>query len=430
MNIKITPAKVTVKTDVQRIYPELENLEITPTNEEQNYTGAYRNVKVNAVETQKLDITPTLEEQNFNGLYGKINVNPISGETLNITPTSEKQTFNGIYETVNVEGVISNDIETEEIIITPSMETQIKEGLFNKVTVTGDRNLIAENIAKDVTIFGVTGTHEGGGIGEEGDGYNAILNTALFTTGSKAFTVANSITKVKPLDLAGVKSLEGAFQACSELVEIEGLLNTGSVANFYNTFFNCYKLKKIPSVLNTTQATNMNYMFCNCRELEKIPQINTSNCTMMNYIFKGCSLIEEITGIDTSNVKTLSYAFNSCSALKRIVQLNCPNSNSISNMFDNCTALEELGGLIDLGKAFTYSMANAPGGRLNLSYSPNLTHDSLMNVINGLYDLNLTYNVANGGTLKSQQLILGSTNLAKLTSDEIAIATNKGWNVS
>jgi hypothetical protein len=67
---------------------------------------------------------------------------------------------------------------------------------------------------------------------------------------------------------------------------------------------------------------------------------------------------------------------------------------------------------------------------LNLSTCTALTHDSLINVINGLYDLNLTYDVANGGTLYTQTLNLGSTNKAKLTAEEIAIATAKGWTVS
>ena len=48
----------------------------------------------------------------------------------------------------------------------------------------------------------------------------------------------------------------------------------------------------------------------------------------------------------------------------------------------------------------------------------NLTHQSLLNALNGLYDLT-------GGT--SQTLTLGSTNLAKLTDEEKAIATNKNW---
>ena len=64
----------------------------------------------------------------------------------------------------------------------------------------------------------------------------------------------------------------------------------------------------------------------------------------------------------------------------------------------------------------TYSM-------LVLSSCSNLTHDSLMDVINKLYDL-----ASNGKN--SQKLVLGSTNLAKLTEEEIAIATNKGWTVS
>lgn len=46
-----------------------------------------------------------------------------------------------------------------------------------------------------------------------------------------------------------------------------------------------------------------------------------------------------------------------------------------------------------------------------------------MNLINNLYD------IASKGC-KTQQLKLGATNLAKLSEEEIAIATNKGWSVS
>ena len=59
----------------------------------------------------------------------------------------------------------------------------------------------------------------------------------------------------------------------------------------------------------------------------------------------------------------------------------------------------------------------------DLRRCPLLTHESLMNIINGLYDIKTA-------GVKPQQLILGSTNLAKLTSEEIAIATNKGFSVS
>ena len=46
-----------------------------------------------------------------------------------------------------------------------------------------------------------------------------------------------------------------------------------------------------------------------------------------------------------------------------------------------------------------------------------------MNVINNLYDIKTK-------GCKVQDLRLGATNLAKLTAEEIQIATDKGFNVS
>ena len=94
------------------------------------------------------------------------------------------------------------------------------------------------------------------------------------------------------------------------------------------------------------------------------------------------------------------------------------------------SSIVNLGGFKNIGKGYTrnsngYSQYTVPLNNRNL-----LTHDSLMNVINNLYDLNLTYNVAGGGTLYTQTFNLGSTNMAKLTAEEIAIATSKGWTVN
>ena len=46
-----------------------------------------------------------------------------------------------------------------------------------------------------------------------------------------------------------------------------------------------------------------------------------------------------------------------------------------------------------------------------------------MNIINNLYDIKTK-------GCNTQKLILGTTNLHKLTSEEIAIATSRGWTVS
>ena len=111
-------------------------------------------------------------------------------------------------------------------------------------------------------------------------------------------------------------------------------------------------------------------------------------------------------------------------------ELDMSKATRIENMFNGCTKLENIGGFLNLGKAYTYTGNGYNFYKLNLSKATLLTHDSLMNIINNLYDLNLSYNVANGGTLYTQNIVLGSTNLAKLTAEEIAIATNKGWTVS
>ena len=55
---------------------------------------------------------------------------------------------------------------------------------------------------------------------------------------------------------------------------------------------------------------------------------------------------------------------------------------------------------------------------IDFSTNSKLTHDSLLSIINNLSTVSTT-----------QTLTIGSTNLAKLSSDEIVIATNKGWTV-
>ena len=60
----------------------------------------------------------------------------------------------------------------------------------------------------------------------------------------------------------------------------------------------------------------------------------------------------------------------------------------------------------------------------NVSYCPKLTHDSLMTIINCLKD----YSDYTGTT--SWVCTLGTTNLAKLTDEEKAIATEKGWTLA
>ena len=77
-------------------------------------------------------------------------------------------------------------------------------------------------------------------------------------------------------------------------------------------------------------------------------------------------------------------------------------------MLYRCYKLTDLGGFIGLKCD------------LDLYDSPLITHESLLNVINKAADV----------TASPATLTLGSTNLAKLTDEEKAIATNKGWTLA
>lgn len=386
-------------------------------------------------------------------------------EDLTVTPSAEEQHFKSEkygYDNVIVKAIA---IETEELNIIPSTETQIKEGLYNKVTVEGDSNLVSENIKEGTEIFGVQGNYKGevseyntilNNIGVKGNStYSGILenieeiNSDISVNGTSLslfFRYCKKLKKAPYIDTSNVTHMDYTFSTCTNLEQIP-IYNTEKVINMNHTFEYCTKLQTIP-LLDTQNVTIMNGMFYSATELLTIPSINMNKVTNTSDMFGGCTKLKEIPPINTENVTNISGMFSgsglvtakglntskaqytnnlfaSCRNLEEIDSLECNNVTYVQNVIYNCSKLVNLGGFINLGKKYTQKTTNYSSYKLDLSYSPLLTHDSLMNVINGLYDLNLTYDVANGGTLYTQTLNLGSTNLAKLTAEEIAIATNK-----
>lgn len=122
------------------------------------------------------------------------------------------------------------------------------------------------------------------------------------------------------------------------------------------------------------------------------------------------SKIQEVGDIIiVSNTAALSNMFSNCISLKTIGHLTLyndqtTNSISYSNTFTGCPKLENI--VIE-------GMICKP---INFAQSPLLTHDSLMSIINAL-----------STTGNGQKLTIGSTNIAKLTEDELAQITAKGW---
>lgn len=177
-------------------------------------------------------------------------------------------------------------------------------------------------------------------------------------------------------------------------------------------------------LVDTSNSESFRNTFNNCQRLIYVPQLDTSSCTNFQYMFYNCIGITTIPQLDTSNSTTFQYMFYHCTSITTIPQLDASKCTIFFSAFNSCEKLTNFGGLLNAGEAYLTSVsANSSNYALDFNGINKLTHDSLMNVINGLYD------IATKGC-NTQKLVIGSTNLAKLTAEEIAIATNKGWTVS
>ena len=165
-------------------------------------------------------------------------------------------------------------------------------------------------------------------------------------------------------------------------VKVTEPLGTVKIAD-YGVKFSQSSFREVPEWADFDGVTNMISMFSDCYNLTTIPQIDTSSVTDMSYMFYTCSKLTTIPLIDTSSV------------------------TNMTNIFRSCSSLADLGGLMGLKCD------------IDLSSCP-LTHDSLMNVINKAADV----------TASPKTLTLGSTNLAKLSDEEKAVATAKGWTLA
>ena len=276
-----------------------------------------------------------------------------------------KETLTGnIASSTSLNGTLNKKLEyveptTQEKEITPTKEVQ---------EVIPDENIFALSKVK----------------------VNAIPNDYIVPSGTKEITNNGSY------DVTEYKSVEVATNG----VDLNEYMGT-EIRNGTTSYSGAARLiKKTPENLTIASGTNGSFMFAN----------------MYGLI--------EISYFDTGAIQNFSFGIYYCSSLITIALLNFQSVNNLSNCFLGCSKMTNLGGFKDLGKGYTTSAdENNFSYTLNLSYSTLLTHDSLMNVINNLYDIK-------SKGCKTQKLVLGSTNIAKLTAEEIAIATNKGWTVS
>ena len=204
-------------------------------------------------------------------------------------------------------------------------------------------------------------------------------------------------------------------------------INVSNVTDMSSMCRNCTNLQFIDGIENwdVSNVTDMSYCFYYCTQLllDNIKNWDVSNLTKMDNMFEDCrkNTSLDLSGWDTSKVTSMSGTFN----ISTLTTLSSIRADSLiipsyGNLFGyNSGSLVDFGGFINLKSNWN--------GSYSVDKLSALSHQSLINILNGLYDF-----VGNGETPTSSQgkIKFGSTHLAKLTEEEKAIATNKGWTLS
>ena len=163
--------------------------------------------------------------------------------------------------------------------------------------------------------------------------------------------------------------------------------------------------------LDFSQRTNFSNCWNSCRALTSFPMLDLSAGTNFSDAWSGCIGLTEFPALNLSSGTNFYFAWFNCDALTTMGQLDLSSGINFMNAWVYCSSLTNLGGF------------GAIKASIDLSASTKLTVESIMNVITQAADLNSLG--ITGKTMK-----FGSDNLAKLTDEQKAIATNKGWTLA
>lgn len=213
---------------------------------------------------------------------------------------------------------------------------------------------------------------------------NAIREKSGSTEQMKPINMADNITAIKTSSL---KTLLDATKSATRLFDgytgnsVDGLINYDDTSN----------------------VLKMEWMFNYCDNLTSAPQLNTAKVTSIRAMFYACTNLINVPLYDTSNVKDMNSTFSMCYKLKNIPSMDVSNVTNFNSTFSLCSNLKSI-------------LMHGMKVSFDISASNSFEKSDLITILNNLAVVTTT-----------QTLKIGATNLAKLTDEEKAIATNKGW---
>ena len=200
---------------------------------------------------------------------------------------------------------------------------------------------------------------------------------------------------------------------------------------FYNNPNTSIPIKRFDlSGLNTSGVTDMSYAFSGLKVSEyfNVNNIDVSNVTNMNSCFdffdynQNYNYVLDLTKWDTSKVTDMSKMFRGIGLNAiNILGLNASSVTKGQNMFNSYrTFFKSLVGDTSLEEVVNNNLSILIGLKISLDLVIDVNKQSLIALFNGVADLS---------GKETKTLKLGSANFAKLTDEDIKIATNKGWTV-
>ena len=217
-------------------------------------------------------------------------------------------------------------------------------------------------------------------------------------------------------DTSNITSLAFAFASMGNIVSVDFAdWDVSKVNTFFGMFDACVKIENIDvSKWNTSSATDMAWMFNrnNLKSLD-VSNFDTSKVTNMFAMFSASLSLTrlDVSNFDTSNVlnfgRVFSYWGNVCEELN-ISGLNLTKCTSMELTFKSSN--------FKVIRCDGLRLPNIDMSNIGLESSTALTVDSIVGLLNALPQSDKGYSFQ-----------IGSGNIAKLSDEQKAIATNKGW---
>lgn len=124
--------------------------------------------------------------------------------------------------------------------------------------------------------------------------------------------------------------------------ELDNIAPGGNFVLPTNTRFSNSTFTIFPDGADFSEITDAQYMFYSCTNLEEVNSIiNLNSCTSCTSMFQSCSKLEAVTITNTNNVTNMGSMFNGCTALITIpvFETNNVGSSGFRNVFTGCTSL-------------------------------------------------------------------------------------------